>query len=328
MNKSVCQFTFALSFFVVTYQIALAAPVYQVFDDDVTWTETGPGTGVFRAPISAHDGDNEIWEFPVKPGLTLLDINPVDGTNDTMETTDLYHGYQDLKSTKWGVGNRDIGLAGGADDYLFLYWEVNTNSDIKPGSIDTGKELDSHYYFYAEPAGFPAFAVQVPSGKAIGLGATFAGGTNDIFLYEEQNYSGEGAGEGDVPGDPDITVTEEGGDSFAPSHGSAKGVGRRVSSTEIEVAIPLSDLYAGTPNLTLSSFNNPLDWAYFGTATSNPSDPNSDLFANDHFDPDFADAQALSVEYDTLKAGVLIPEPASIVLALFAASVIGWSHRR
>ena len=100
-------------------QIVFATPVYQVFDTDVVWTETvsgsgpiGSGSAIFQAPISAHDGDNEIWEFPVKPGLTLLDLSLPAG-DDTMETTDLYHGYQDLKSSRWGVGNCDIGLGGG-----------------------------------------------------------------------------------------------------------------------------------------------------------------------------------------------------------------------
>jgi len=313
-------------------QIASAVPIYQVEDDDVIWTETGPSTGVFRAPISAHDGDNEIWEFPVKPGLTLLDIAPPDGTDDTMETTDLYHGYADLKHAKWGVGNRDIGL--GFKDYLFLYWEVNTNSDIKFGSIDTGKELSAHYYFYTEPKGLPAFLVQVPGGKAEGLGATFAGGTNDIFLFEEENYTGEGAGEGDVPGDPDITVAPEGGVSFQSS--LTEAVGRRVSSTVIEVAVALSDLYQGPlkslgtpPVATLSSFIGiPVDYAYHGVAESNPSDPGTDIFANDRYHPDFAEAQTRSVEYDTLRAGNLVPEPATCWLALLGFGILVLRARR
>ena len=120
-------------------------------------------------------------------------------------------------------------------------------------------------------------------------------------IYEEVS-------EGDVPGTA-ITTTGEGGDSFGNSQ--VKGEGRTNTTTFItEVAVSLGDL-----GLTLSDFDTAVDYAYIGLAVSDPSSPDTDLFVNDHF----PQAIGSGVEYDTLKMGTFVPEPATLGLILLGA---------
>ena len=98
---------------------------------------------------------------------------------------------------------------------------------------------------------------------------------------------------------------------------------RTNSSTYVtEIAVKLSDL-----GLAMSDFETAVDYAYAGVAISNPSDPNTDLFANDHF----RYAKGEGQEYDTVLfgGGPLIPEPATMsLLALGGLAIVGKRRKR
>ena len=277
--------------------VALGAtinPIYQVTGNDATWTETAT-QGEYTVPTSAEDYANEIWERPVE------DNKWSDG-GGIRTSSGKYYAYADLKSAAWGVGTSD------GKDYLFVQWAVVGAFQHEVGKEKESKLLEAHYYFYAEPFGQRAFAIEVSSGKD--LGSDFGDVSGKVNTYEEVL-------EGDVPGTA-ITTTLEGGDSFGNSQ--VKGEGRTNTTTFVtEVAVLLSDL-----GLVLSDFDMALDYAYAGLAVSNPSSPDSDLFVNDHF----AEAIGSGVEYDTLRMGTLIPEPATVVLLLLGGPVLLRPKRR
>jgi hypothetical protein len=257
-------------------------PVYQVSGSDYTWTETA-NQGEYTVPTIAEDYANEIWERSVKDD----EWSDASGTRTSEK---LYYAYADLKSADWGVGNS------GGIDYLFVRWEVVGAFQHEVGKSMESKLLEAHYYFYAEPAGMKAFAIEVPSGKD--LGSDFGDASGKVNIYEE-------VVEGDVPRIA-ITSTQQGGDSFGNSQ--VKGEGRTNTSTFVtEVAVKLSDL-----GLVLSDFDTDLDYAYTGVAVSNPSSPDTNLFANDHFPVTIGSG----VEYDTLRMGASTPEPASLTLLI------------
>jgi PEP-CTERM motif-containing protein len=263
-------------------------PVYQVSGNDYTWTETA-NQGEYTVPTISEDYANEIWERPVKD-------NEWSDAGGTRTSEKLYYAYADLKSADWGVGTSD------GTDYLFVRWEVVGAFQHEIGKSLESKLLESHYYFYAEPAGMKAFAIEVPSGKD--LGSDFGDASGKVNIYEEVQ-------EGDVPRTA-ITTTQEGGSSFGNSQ--VKGDGRTNTSTFItEVAVKLSDL-----GLVLSDFDTDLDYAYTGVAVSNPSSSNTDLFANDHFPVTIGSG----VEYDTLRMGTSVPEPASLALLSLGGLVL------
>ncbi len=270
-------------------QISVAAiiPAYQVTGDDYTWThayspDSPDSLGVYTVPTIAEDYDNEIWERPIKD-------NEWTDSGDIRTSNKMYYGYADLKHGAWGVGTNE------GEDYLFVKWEVvgafshTVTESAKPNL------LEGHYYFYAEPFGKTGFAVEVNSPKD--LRANFGDVSGKVYIYKEE-------AEGDVPG-TGITTTGEGGNSFGT--GLPRGEGRINTSTFVtEVAVLLDDL-----GLEISDFtDNPLDYAYIGVAVSNPSDPNTGLFANDHYKM----AAGVGVEYDTLKMGNAVPIPGAIWL--------------
>ncbi len=276
----------------VSQQLAFAVivPVYQVTATDATWTETGT-LGEYTVPTSAEDFQHEIWERPVED-------NQWSDSAGTRTTSGKYYGYADLKAGAWGVGTSD-GI-----DYLFVKWEVVGNFLHEIGKEKETKELEGHYYFYAEPAGANGFAVEVASGKDLGL--DFGDVTGKVVVYDEAN-------DGDVPGTA-ITTTGEGGNSFGNSQ--VAGEGRTNPATFVtEVAVPLSAL-----GLVLSDFSIPLDYAYLGVAVSNPSSPGSDLFVNDHYTA----AIGSGVEYDTLQ---IVPVPAAVWLLFSALGLLGCMAR-
>ena len=290
----------AMVFVLSQSQSAFAAmiPVYQVNGNDATWTETA-NQGEYTVPTSAEDYANEIWERPVQD-------NEWSDSGGTRTSSKMYYAYGDLKFAAWGVGTNAMdGM-----DYLFVQWAVVGDFQHEFGKSKEDKLLEAHYYFYAEPAGKRAFAVEVPSGKD--LGSDFGDVTGKVNIYEEVT-------EGDVPG-TGITITEEGGDSFG--NVQVKGEGRTNTSTFVtEVAVKLSDL-----GLVLSDFDTPSDYAYAGVAVSNPSSPDTDLFANDHF----SETKGFGQEYDTIRLGTNIPEPSTAVLGalgLLALLVYGWQNR-
>ncbi len=266
----------AMGLLSVTASGATINPIYQVTGDDATWTETS-NQGEYTVPTSAEDYANEVWERPVMD-------NEWSDSGSTRTSSKMYYGYADLKYGAWGVD----------ENYLYVQWEVVGDFQHEIGKAKENKLLEAHYYFYAEPAGKKAFAIEVPSGKD--LGSNFGDVSGKVNIYEEDS-------EGDVPRTA-ITTTEEGGDSFGDKQ--VKGKGRTNTSTFVtEVAVLLSDL-----GLTLSDFDTAVDYAYTGVAVSNPSDPGTDLFANDHY----SETIGSGVEYDTLLMGTTVPEPATISL--------------
>ncbi len=279
---------------------AAISPTYQQFADDATWTHQG--RGVYTVPQNAEDYPNELWERPIQDNKWFED-----GTTRTSGTTGgggEYWAYGDLKAAAWGVGESD------GHDYLFARWEVvGDYKHIAGENNPVTEELKGHYYFYAEPVGHDAFVIEVPAGKD--LGSSY--GSGKVFIYSESN-------DDSVPGSPNIAITEEGGDSFKDVQ--VKGLGRTNDSTYItEVAVKLSDL-----GLTMDDFNTAVDYAYAGVAVTNPSDPNTDLFANDHY----RYAPGKGQEYDTVlfTGGPLIPEPATVSLLALGALAILRKRRR
>jgi hypothetical protein len=275
-------------------------PIYQSSANDATWTHQDKG--VYTVPQNAEDYPNEVWERPIQDDKWFED-----GTTRTSGTTGgggEYWAYSDLKAAAWGVG------ASEGSDYLFVRWEVVGDFKHIAGEDDpVTEELKAHYYFYAEPVGRDAFVIEVPAGKD--LGASY--GSGKVFIYSESN-------DDSVPGSSDITITEEGGDSFKDVQ--VKGVGRTNTTTYVtEVAVKLSDL-----GLTMNDFTTEVDYAYAGVAVSNPSDPNTDLFANDHYPYAMGSGQ----EYDTVlfDGGALIPEPATLSLLALSAVTILRKRRR
>ncbi|MDP6543871.1 MAG: PEP-CTERM sorting domain-containing protein [Phycisphaerae bacterium] len=265
---------------------AAIVPVYQNAEPDATWTHQG--NGIYTVPTSAEDYANEVWERPIQDNKWFEGGGT--RTSGTANGGGEYWAYGDLKSAAWGVGASD-----GAD-YLFVFWEVVGDfKHIAGESSSVTEELKGHYYFYAEPASHDAFVVEVPAGKD--LGASY--GSGSVKIYSEETS--------DVPGSSDVTITGEGGNAFRNVR--VKGKGRTNTSTYItEVAVKLSDL-----GLTMADFETAIDYAYAGVAVSNPSDPNTDLFANDHY----PDAMGSGQEYDTVLLGVSgppIPEPATLSL--------------
>ncbi len=286
MKRIIIRALTGLIFIVGQPAFAAIAPIYQVVGNDATWTHMGGGE--YTVLTSAEDYANEIWERPVSDGKWT----DSSGTRRTTSGAE-YWAYGDLKSGAWGVDS----------EYLYMKWEVvGDYKHIYGENNPVTEELKGHYYFYAEPAGKNAFAVEVPSGKD--LGANFGDVTGKVNIYNESNDH--------VPGSDDITVTGEGGDSFG--NVQVKGEGRTNTSTFVtEVAVLLSDL-----GLSKSDFvDHALDWAYLGVAVSNPSSPATDLFANDHF----AEAQGFGQEYDTIRMGTVVPIPAAVWL--FGSGLLG-----
>lgn len=276
---------------------AVITPTYQVTGSDAVWTHTGGG--VYTVSTSAEDWVNEIWERPVE------DSKWSDG-GGTRTSSGKYYGYADLVSASWGVGSDNMG-----NDYLFSRWEVAGGFFHDAGSSpDFGAGFLGHYYFYYEPAGELGQVIEISGGDADGVGTSF-GTAGKVKFYTEGT-------EGDVPG-TGITVTGEGGPSYGGS--TVSGEIRR-NGAVVETAVLLSDL-----GLTISDFNN-LDYAYAGVAVSNPSSPNTDLFANDFY----TNAQGFGVEYDTIRLGTsaaAIPEPSSFaLLTMIACGCIGFYHYR
>ncbi|MCP4375791.1 MAG: hypothetical protein GY794_06410 [bacterium] len=254
---------------------AAVTPTYQITADDATWTHQG--SGIYTVPTSAEDYDNEVWERPIKD-------DEWSDSGGTRTSSKMYYAYGDLKSAAWGVGES------GGKDYLFVRWEVVGAFQHEVGKSKESKLLEAHYYFYAEPADKKAFVIEVPSGKD--LGSDFGDVSGKVNIYKEDS-------EGDVPGTA-ITTTGEGGDSFGTKQ--VTGEGRTNTSTFItEVAVQLSDL-----GLTLADFSTDVDYAYAGVAVSNPSGPETDLFANDHYSENIGSG----VEYDT----VMLPEPFTLII--------------
>ncbi len=287
MNKIAFFGVFLITFLTTQISFAAIVPVYQVTGNDYTWTDAGGG--VYTVPTAAEDYANEIWERPVED-------DKWSDSGSTRTSSGKYYGYADLARGAWGVGtNSDDNK-----DYLFVKWEVVGDFQWDGSKIED-KELEGHYYFYAETFDKLGFAIEVPSGKD--LGADFGDVSGKVNIYKENS-------DNDVPGNG-ITVTEEGGNSFGDK--IVNGDGRTNTSSYVtEVAILLTDL-----NLALNDFtDNPLDYAYIGVAVSNPSDPNTDLFANDFY----GEAIGSGVEYDTLMMGTSVPIPGAIWL--FGAGII------
>lgn len=306
MKRIIHYAAFIISIAVGQPASAAIVPVYQVTGGDATWTHAGEG--VYTVPTSAEDYDNEIWERPVKDNEWI----DADGTRTSNK---VYYGYGDLEYGAWGVGAIDNG-EGDPDngDYLFIRWDVVGAFEHEVGKDAEDKLLEANYYFYAELPEDTGFAV-----KTVGkdLGSDY-GVSGDVFVYTENV-------ETDVPVDEtDITNTGQGGNSYGNE--TAAGEGRTDNTaigvgSVVEVAILLSDL-----GYTLSDFiNNPLDYVYIGVAVSNPSAPDTDLFANDHF----SSAKGEGVEYDTMKLGeVVIPIPAAVWLFGSALAGLGFAGSR
>ncbi len=280
--------------------MAAITPVYQVTENDATWTHMG--SGVYTVPTSAEDYANEVWERPIQDDKW----SDAGGTRTSGTTDDggEYWAYADLASASWGVGS-SMGA-----DYLFVRWEVVGDFKHIAGETNPVTEgLKGHYYFYARPAGGEAFAIEV--NDATGLDADFDDSDNDGKVKIYNDLDGDVSGSG-------VTVTQEGGNSFGDS--TVAGEVRADDVTfVVEVAVELSDL-----GLTLGDFTAALDWAYAGVAVSNPSDPNSDLFVNDFF----PEAPGSGAQYDSVRLGTLIPEPASAALLGLAAGLPLLGRRR
>ncbi len=298
MKRTVFVAAIAFAFSVSQYAYADIVPVYQQADTDATWTHQGGG--VYTVPSSAEDYANEIWERPVQdPDWSD------DGTTRT--SLKIYYAYGDLKAGAWGIGTSGTVNDDTSTDYLFVQWEVVGAFQHEVDKDAESKLLEAHYYFYAEPAGKDAIAIEVPSGKD--LGADFGDVAGKVNIYEEEN--------GGAPVTA-ITVTEEGGDGF--HNAQPKGEGRTNTSTFVtEVAVKLSGY-----GLTLADFDTDVDYAYIGVAVSNPSGADTDLFANDHF----PDAKGSGQEYDTMRMGTLVPEPATMSLLALGGLAILRRRRR
>ena len=258
-------------------------PVYQITGDDATWTETA-NQGEYTVPTAAEDYDHEIWERPVED-------NQWSDSAGTRTSSGKYYAYIDMKSAAWGIGTSDD------EDYIFVKWEVVGAFQHEIGKDAESKLLEGHYYFYAEPVGKKAFAIETIGKDLIDSDdpSDFGDVAGKVKIHEELV-------EGNIPG-TGIPITEEGTPSFGNSQ--VAGQGRAdTSAGVVEVAVLLSDL-----GLTRSDFDVALDYAYTGIAISNPS-ADSDLFANDHF-PELIGS---GVEYDTIQMGTLIPEPATIFI--------------
>ncbi len=256
-------------------------------------------SGVWTGSSTAEDYSNELWERPVKDDTLNI-------SGSTWTTTDLYYGYGDLKSAKWGVGN-SMG-----DDYLFVQWEVVGGFESKAGDPRINQGLKGHYYFYFQPTAGVSAAVEISDATALTMGYT--SGQVNRLLDTNNDVTGSGI---------NVTFDDDSNEANGDSHDDSTAAGlARSTGNFVEVAVRLSDF-----GLSLSDFtNNPLQYAYAGVAVSNPSSPGTDLFANDEFSQAFGSG----VEYDTLRLGVAVPEPSSCVLVfgLYFAALNARKRRR
>jgi hypothetical protein len=278
-------------------------PIYQFTDQDCTWTHQGSGS--YTVDTACEDYVNEIWERPVQD-QGWSDSGGTRTSNGAVSNSK-YYGYGDLKEASWGVGTND------GTDYLFARWEVVGDFIHEGGKSPESKELEGHYYFYAQTTGEKGFAVEVNLPKD--LSSSFADDTGKLFAYTEDTIN-DAIGTG-------ITVTfETGFDGYSQGGESKDAYGRTITSTHVtEVAVPLADL-----GVTLADFDS-VDYAYAGVAVSNPSAANTDLFANDAF----VEAAGSGVEYDTLRFSmttVLVPEPSTYVSGLGFIAILGFTVRR
>lgn len=271
-------------------------PTYYNSGSDFTWSETSANSGVWVGSSTAEDYRNEVWERPVKD--STLNIS---GT--TWTTTDLYFGYGDLKSAKWGFGS-SMG-----DDYLFVQWEVVGGFSSKSGDARINDGLKGHYYFYFKTDGGVAAAVEI--NDATGLTGTYASGEVKRLLDTNNDVTGSGL---------NITFDDDPNEKNGDSHDDSQTAGlARSSGNIVEAAVKLSDF-----GLSLSDFTSSTQYAYAGVAVSNPSSPGSDLFAND----EYSEAFGSGVEYDTLRLGNAIPEPSGMLVIGLCIAIVGLRKKR
>ncbi len=260
--------------FGVGSQSVLAAPVtpaYQYQSSDPTWQNQGSGT--YTVSTNAENYKKEIWERPIED-------DKWSDSADTRTSTGEYWSYVDLS----------YGAFGYDDDYAYARWDVvGDYKDVGGTQSTIGYDARYNVYF---GIGENAYSLNIAGGKGDDLGAEFAG-NSDIEAYGPVKDS-------DVLG-TGIEDTGEGISSSLTGWGSetkddSRIFARRTGST-VEVAVKL-DVF----KLEASDFDN-LEWAYLGTANSNPSSMDN-VFANDAF----ASAIGSGVEYDTLQ---VVPIPAA-----------------
>ena len=282
-------------------------PYYTTSLSDVTWEETGQNTGIYSVASSAENYQDEVWERSIEDGK----LTGVGGP--TWTTTGKYYGYGDLESAMVGIGT-SMG-----DDYLFVKWSVVGGFVADSSGKDFGVGHKGHYYFYFQPEGMKGFAVEVTD--AVALDEDFDDSNNQGKVNRLIDHNTDAFGTG-----ISVTLDDDGNEMNFDSYEDSQTAGYvRRRGNMVEAAIKLSDF-----GLTLADLENAkMVYSYAGVAVSNPSSPNSDLFANDHYSESFGSGN----EYDTLKFGdgkifQSIPEPGCALLIFSGLAAISIRRKR
>ncbi len=247
-------------------------------------------------PSSAYVYGEERFELPVEIGKWTVSGGVITNQGDAK-----YYEYIDMKQGRWGVD----------ECFFYVSWETVGSRIYTPGSGYSSNGLTGLYYAYFGIRGKPDIVVSL-AGTAKDISATdyidiSTPGWGKVF----EDLTDSSGADQDVPGpngDPaEIGNTFQEGTGFDTENSGASLFGR-VNGNVVEVALDLSSLGLTKADMSM------LDYAFIGTAESNPSAP-SDLFANDHF-------VSGAVQFDNAVLGTAIPEASSALLAMLGASLL------